>query len=340
MSHKLVPLDCHRCNITKWAIQTFKYHFVSILSGVDDRFPISLWSHLVWPAELTVNLLWQSNVAPKVSAYTHVHEQHNYMKHPFAPLGCTVMSQDKPKNRQSWDIHADTGFNIVTMMEHHQCFHIYIVKKRTMRISDTVFFKHYYITNPQVTSKTLAIKAALDLISAFTRNSLTWWHNGRGTPKVQQVIHKDSRGKIRAGKGKRAIKQPSKSPQCPPSCTTSKGGQETIYPSKPTSKGTDRYCGGWLSSHYNAYTNCWRRDTMTEDTMTTQHKAKLHFAGQRRQRTKQQVQHKVTNNQYYARGNACMHQYHQAKIWDFSSQTGYQKIPVDTSLQNGKLCSW
>jgi hypothetical protein len=43
----------------------------------------------------------------------------------------------------------------------------YIVKTRAMRISDTVFFKHQYITNPQVTPKTLIIKAALDLTSAL-----------------------------------------------------------------------------------------------------------------------------------------------------------------------------
>ncbi len=87
MTHKLVPLDCHHCNITKQAIKTFKNHFVSILSGVDNRFPLSLWCHLVQPTELTINLLQQSNVAPKVSVYAHVHGQHNYMKCPFAPLG-------------------------------------------------------------------------------------------------------------------------------------------------------------------------------------------------------------------------------------------------------------
>jgi hypothetical protein len=86
MTHKLVPLDCHRCIIER-AIQTSKNHFVSILSRVDDRFPLSLWCHLVLPAELTISLLRQSNVSPKVSVYAHVHRQHDYMKFPFAPLG-------------------------------------------------------------------------------------------------------------------------------------------------------------------------------------------------------------------------------------------------------------
>jgi hypothetical protein len=56
MAHELVHPDCHQCNIAKQAIQTFKNHFISILSGVDNRFPLSLWCHLVQPAKLTVNL--------------------------------------------------------------------------------------------------------------------------------------------------------------------------------------------------------------------------------------------------------------------------------------------
>ncbi len=52
-------------------------------------------------------------------------------------------------------------------MEHHQCFHIYIVKTRPTRVSDTVFFKHQYIMNPQVTSKTLVIKVVSELTSAL-----------------------------------------------------------------------------------------------------------------------------------------------------------------------------
>ncbi len=99
MTHKLVPLDCHHRNIAGRAIQTFKNHFISILSEVDNSFPLSLWCHLVQPAELTINLLRQSNIAPKVSAYANVHGQHDYMKRPFAPLGCTVMAHVKPKNR-------------------------------------------------------------------------------------------------------------------------------------------------------------------------------------------------------------------------------------------------
>jgi hypothetical protein len=42
MTHKLVPPGNHMCNLVERAIQTFKHHFISILSRVDAKFPLSL----------------------------------------------------------------------------------------------------------------------------------------------------------------------------------------------------------------------------------------------------------------------------------------------------------
>jgi hypothetical protein len=67
MTHKLVPLgNNHRQNLAEKVIQMFKHRFISTLSEVDNKFSLSLWCHLLVPAELTVNLLRQSNVAPKI----------------------------------------------------------------------------------------------------------------------------------------------------------------------------------------------------------------------------------------------------------------------------------
>jgi hypothetical protein len=104
---------------------------------------------------------------PKISAYAHVHRQHDYMKRLFAPLGCLVMAHVKPKNRRTWDVHGEVGYSIGTSMEHNRCFNVYIVKTRATRISDSVFFKHQYITNPQITPETLVMKVAAELTSAL-----------------------------------------------------------------------------------------------------------------------------------------------------------------------------
>ncbi len=75
-----------------------------------------------------MNLLRQSNVAPKISAFAHVHGHHDFMKKPFAPLGCAIHPHVKPNNRRSWVAHANAGFNLGMSMEHHRCYRVYITK--------------------------------------------------------------------------------------------------------------------------------------------------------------------------------------------------------------------
>ncbi len=68
MQYKLVPPGNHQRNQAECAIQTFKTHFILMLAGMDNKFPLSLWCHLLKPTKLTLNLPCQSKVAPMVSA--------------------------------------------------------------------------------------------------------------------------------------------------------------------------------------------------------------------------------------------------------------------------------
>jgi hypothetical protein len=77
------------------------------------------------------------------------------------------MAHVKPKNRRMWDVHKDKGFNIGMATEHYQCFLVYIVKTRATRVSDRVFFKHQYITNPQIMPETLVIKVVAELTNVL-----------------------------------------------------------------------------------------------------------------------------------------------------------------------------
>jgi hypothetical protein len=150
MNYKLIPPGQHRHNQAERAIQTFKAHFISILAGVDNKLPLLFWCHLLKPTELTLNLLRQSRVAPKILAFTHVHGTHDYMQKPFAPIGCAVQMHIKHNDRLSWDTRLKPGFNLGTSMEHHQCFRVYVTRTRATRISDTIVFKHQYITSPTI----------------------------------------------------------------------------------------------------------------------------------------------------------------------------------------------
>jgi hypothetical protein len=65
---QLVPPDMHHRNRAERAIRTFKDHFLAILAGVDAAFPPYLWDLLLPQAELTLNLLRQATLNPRISA--------------------------------------------------------------------------------------------------------------------------------------------------------------------------------------------------------------------------------------------------------------------------------
>ena len=54
---ELVPPGCHRRNAAKVAISNFKAHFLSVLAGVADNFPPSLWDCLLPQTKITTNLI-------------------------------------------------------------------------------------------------------------------------------------------------------------------------------------------------------------------------------------------------------------------------------------------
>ena len=77
---ELVPPGCHQRNAAEVAIQNFKTHFLSVMAGVADDFPMNLWDRLLPQAEITLNLLLQSNATPTVLAYAHLSGPFDYNK--------------------------------------------------------------------------------------------------------------------------------------------------------------------------------------------------------------------------------------------------------------------
>jgi hypothetical protein len=135
MMHELVPPDNHRSNLAERAIQTFKHHFISILRGVDDKFLLSLWCMLLEQTELTVNLLRQSNVVPKMSDFTHVHSQHDYMKKPFVPIGCAVQIHVKLGTQQKYHIMKTSTLVLVACAASFSQTYAFTTTTRAMSLS-------------------------------------------------------------------------------------------------------------------------------------------------------------------------------------------------------------
>eukprot|EP00804_Cyclotella_cryptica_P028355 CCRYP_016413-RA/>CCRYP_016413-RA protein AED:0.25 eAED:0.25 QI:0/0/0/1/1/1/3/0/885 len=178
MTYQLVPPDDHRRNIAEKAIQTWKDHFIAVISGTDAKFPLHLWCQLLPQMERQLCLLRQSNAYPHISSHTHLYGHHDYNAHPFVPLGMEALVHDKPHRHKSFAQHCTKGYVIGTSHEHYRCWKVWTPTLRTTRISATVFFKHKYITNPSVTPADAIIAAAANLSHLLT-NNLQAHHNNK-----------------------------------------------------------------------------------------------------------------------------------------------------------------
>ena len=128
---KVLP-NMHSRNAAEKAISTFKDYFKAILTGVDKTFWMHLWDRLLPQAESTHNMLWPTNIAPKISAYAYMYVQHYFNKMPLAPMDCAVLLHNKPKTRRILDNHVIKGHYIKTLREHYWCYKIWIKNTRSI----------------------------------------------------------------------------------------------------------------------------------------------------------------------------------------------------------------
>eukprot|EP00804_Cyclotella_cryptica_P016134 CCRYP_004248-RC/>CCRYP_004248-RC protein AED:0.42 eAED:0.42 QI:0/-1/0/1/-1/0/1/0/390 len=167
MSLELVPPGCHRRNAAEVAIRNFKSHFLSILAGVADDFPLKLWDKLLPQTEITLNLLRQSNATPTVSAYAHLNGPFDYNKMPLAPMGCNAQVHEKTDSRGTWAFHSVDGWYVSTSPEHYRTHRCHIKSTNSDRLSDTVHFHHKHITNPTLTPADKLMAAIADCSRAL-----------------------------------------------------------------------------------------------------------------------------------------------------------------------------
>ncbi len=167
MQIELVPPGCHRRNAAEVAIRNFKAHFLSVLAGVADDFPMSLWDRLLPQTEITLNLIQQSNATPTVSAYAHLCGPFDYNKMPLAPMGCNVQVHEKADSRGTWAYHTVDGWYINTSPEHYRTHTCHIKETRSERFSDTVDFKHKRITNPSITNADKVMVAIREVVKTI-----------------------------------------------------------------------------------------------------------------------------------------------------------------------------
>jgi hypothetical protein len=105
---------------------------------------------------------------------------------PLAPLRCAVQPFESRDQQGTWAEHTTNGWYIGTSTEHYQCHKIYVKKTRSERISDTVFFKHKYITQPTLTTADTIVKAINNLTHA-----LKGWRNQQEIAQIKALEKND-----------------------------------------------------------------------------------------------------------------------------------------------------
>ena len=81
-------------------------------------------------------------------------------------------------------------------------YNIYITKTRATRISDTVFFKHQYITNPTLSPESHVVVAAQQLSTALQGNILAGNETAEALKKVSNLFTKIAMAKNETTKAK------------------------------------------------------------------------------------------------------------------------------------------
>ena len=80
LSYQLVSPGDHRANPAERAIQTYKNHFIAMLSGTDPDFPTNCWDLLIPQANIKLNFLRSARVQPQLSAYAMIHGNFDYTR--------------------------------------------------------------------------------------------------------------------------------------------------------------------------------------------------------------------------------------------------------------------
>ena len=158
---------------------------ISMLAGIADNFPIHQWDMIVLEVKLTLNHLQEYNVAPNMTAYMYHYCQFDSNQILLAPMWCVVQFYNKPNRWWSWVEPSSNGWYLGTSGEHYQCHRVFVKTARSIRVSDTVFFKHKYLMQPTVMPEDVIVKAYQDLIKAI-----------QGIPNTKGITHMEALTRI------------------------------------------------------------------------------------------------------------------------------------------------
>ena len=159
-------------NSAERAIWIFKANFIAGISSTHKYFPLHIWCRILPHTSLTLNLLRQSWIKPKLSGYAQLHGEFNYDATPLAPHGTQVIIHKNPTVRGTWASHGVKVWYIGPSMNHYRCHHVYFTKTRWERDSYCVEFSPHNTPPPYNSSSENVIIVARELVYALSNPAL------------------------------------------------------------------------------------------------------------------------------------------------------------------------
>jgi len=192
-----VPPRQHRRNAAERAIRTFKNHFLAGLATCHPDFPIREWDRLLPQAELTLNLLRNSRINPKLSAWAFLFGNHNFNKVPLVPPGTKVILHSKPDHRASWAYHGLNGWYVGPAPQHYRCLTCYVPQTHKDRVTDTAILIPHHIPLPQTSLDHHLRKAADDIVHLLHKKDQLHIPSPKSTTssallELAKILHRDS----------------------------------------------------------------------------------------------------------------------------------------------------
>ncbi len=105
-------------------------------------------------------------------------------------MGCAKQLHESSERRGTWADNSIDGWYLQTSPEHYQCYKIYVKQTKSKRISDTVYFKTKYITQPTLTLADAIIKAPNDLTQALKgKNNMKGLEQIEALRKLDDILN-------------------------------------------------------------------------------------------------------------------------------------------------------
>eukprot|EP00957_Ditylum_brightwellii_P025154 1903466-Ditylum_brightwellii.AAC.1 len=134
------------------------------LATCNPKFPIAEWDRLIPQANITLNLLCNSRVNPKLSTYAYVFGNFDFNATPLTPPGTKVIVHKKSTHHDSWAYQGVEGWTIGPSLEHYRCVKCYTSDTVAEVDADTVKLIPHRMPMPSFNDED-AIKQAMSDIT-------------------------------------------------------------------------------------------------------------------------------------------------------------------------------